>query len=185
MTTFAGVIDADRRAFGEAGTATSSPPHVRDLGVSAADSHLRQLCASCHLGQAKEAWGAISEESRGGGCNACHLVYDTAARRQLAAYVATPVRARTGSPKLHPALTINADNGHCFGCHSRSGRISTNYEGWHELNEAPSPAKLAADADPWRISTGSSTTDGSSPVSLPMCTRSVASTASTATPQPN
>ncbi len=38
------------------------------------------------------------------------------------------------------------DNSHCFGCHSRSGRISTNYEGWHELRDAPSREALAADA---------------------------------------
>ncbi len=40
-------------------------------------------------------------------------------------------------PSLHPSLDLNISNDHCFGCHSRSGRISTNYEGWHEtlLNE--------------------------------------------------
>ena len=35
-------------------------------------------------------------------------------------------------PKLHPQLTLEITNNHCFGCHSRSGRISTNYEGWFE-----------------------------------------------------
>jgi len=29
-------------------------------------------------------------------------------------------------------LDIQISNEHCFGCHSRSGRIATNYEGWHE-----------------------------------------------------
>ena len=145
MTTFAGVIDVDRRVFGEQTPAASSPPHVRTLGASAADTHLRQLCASCHLGQTKAEWGAISESSRGGGCNACHLVYDSTATRQLAAYRATPLQKRTAVPQRHPALSIAIDNSHCFGCHSRSGRISTNYDGWHELREAPPAAALAAD----------------------------------------
>jgi hypothetical protein len=35
-------------------------------------------------------------------------------------------------PSMHPSLDIHISNDHCFGCHSRSGRISTNYEGWHE-----------------------------------------------------
>lgn len=36
--------------------------------------------------------------------------------------------------KFHPSLSLNITNNHCFGCHSRSGRISTNYEGWHETS---------------------------------------------------
>jgi hypothetical protein len=145
MTTFAGVIDVNRRVFGEAAAPTNHPPHVRDLGHTPADSHLRQLCASCHLGQEKIAWGPITQESRGGGCNACHLSYSGEAAAELARYEATPLGARTAIPRVHPALSIAADDGHCFGCHSRSGRISTNYEGWHELHEAPTPAALAAE----------------------------------------
>lgn len=145
MTTFSGVISANRRVFGESIPAEAKPPHVRDLGTSAADSHLRQLCVSCHLGQEKTAWGPIVQESRGGGCNACHLVYDQAAMDGLARYEAAPLGARGEIPKVHPALSVNADNSHCFGCHSRSGRISTNYEGWHELHEPPPAAALQAD----------------------------------------
>ena len=146
MTTFAGVISTDRRIFGEHVDPTSPPPHVRDLGTSAADSHLRQLCASCHLGQTKSEWGPIAQESRGGGCNACHLTYTPNAAHELARYAALPPAARTAIPKVHPALTVDIGNEHCFGCHSRSGRISTNYEGWQELNEAPPPAELASAA---------------------------------------
>ena len=29
---------------------------------------------------------------------------------------------------------MNPRNGHCFGCHSRSGRIALSYEGWHEMH---------------------------------------------------
>ncbi len=143
MTTMAGVVDVNRRVFGEPPTA--APPHAATLGDSPADSHLRQLCASCHLGQPKTDWGPITELSRGGGCNACHLMYDSVATRQLAAYEATAPRNRTGIPSRHPSFSLAVDNGKCFGCHSRSGRISTSYEGWHEMLEAPGAAALAAD----------------------------------------
>jgi len=143
MTTMAGVVEVNRRVFGER---SLSPSHVGTLGSSPADTHLRQLCASCHLGQPKTEWGPYDEASRGGGCNACPLAYDSVAARQLSAYLATAPKARTGVPRRHPSFTIAVDNGACFGCHSRSGRISTNYEGWHELRDVPSDAALAADA---------------------------------------
>lgn len=150
MTTMAGVIEGDRRVFGVAAPSGSppptAPPHVATLGTSAADTHLRQLCASCHLGQHKTAWGPIADSSRGGACNACHLVYDSAATRQLATYLATSPASRTGIPRRHPSFRVAVDNGRCFGCHSRSARISTNYEGWHELRDAPTAAALTADA---------------------------------------
>jgi len=152
MATFSGVIDVNRRVFGEPVDPAAPPPHVRDLGHSPADSHVRQLCASCHLGQEKTEWGPIVQESRGGGCNACHLVYPPEATQQLARYEATPTPKRTTIPTAHPALTVNPGNDHCFGCHSRSGRISTNYEGWHELREPPTPAeRVAAPAEPPRF----------------------------------
>ncbi len=146
MTTMAGVVEVNRRVFGERSPAAPTPPHVDALGTSPADSHLRQLCASCHLGQPKTEWGPIGETSRGGGCNACHLVYDSVATQQLNAYLGTAAKSRTGIPRRHPAFSIAVDNSRCFGCHSRSGRISTNYEGWHELRDAPDDAALAADA---------------------------------------
>jgi len=34
--------------------------------------------------------------------------------------------------EFHPDIKLPNSNDYCFGCHSRSGRISTNYEGWHE-----------------------------------------------------
>ncbi len=143
MTTFAGAIATDRRVFDDPASGTSPPPDIRSLGHSPADSHFRQLCASCHLGQMKSEWGPIGQASRGGGCNACHLAYTPQAGRELAAYAAMPAGTRTAVPKTHPALTLNIGDDHCFGCHSRSGRISTNYEGWHELREPPAPADLS------------------------------------------
>jgi hypothetical protein len=168
MTTFAGVIATNREVFGErelagghgaavAPGAEARPPHVRELGHGAADSHLRQLCVGCHLGQEKTLWGPITQESRGGGCNACHLKYGPEAAKDLAAYMpevpdwkadGSPPRPPAPSgkplPKVHPRLSVQADGSHCFGCHSRSSRIATSYEGWHELRHDPSAAELAA-----------------------------------------
>ena len=164
MATFAGVIATNREVFGESasgGTGAAPaphppPPHARDLGHSAADSHLRQLCVGCHLGQAKTVWGPITQESRGGGCNACHLKYSPEALAALTAYVPEVPEREDGGPqtppppsgkpfpKVHPRLSVQADGSHCFGCHSRSSRIATSYEGWHELRNDPSAAELAA-----------------------------------------
>jgi hypothetical protein len=121
MTTMSGVISVDRFVFGELDSPAGSF-HIKDLGFSAADTHLRHLCASCHLGNQKDELGPITELSRGGGCNACHLNYsENALAPEL-------------SQSLHPGLTIAVKDDHCFGCHSRSSRISLNYEGWHETN---------------------------------------------------
>jgi hypothetical protein len=146
MTTMAGVITANRRVLGEPVDPAALPPQADHLGHSVADSHLRELCVSCHLGQPKTEWGAIGQESRGGGCNACHLVYGKDAAAELARYLALEPGLRSAIPRTHPGLTSNPTNEHCFGCHSRSSRISTSYEGWHELNHAPrdgiDPARL-------------------------------------------
>ena len=138
MATMAGVITVNRRVLGEPVDPSAPPPHANSLGHSVADSHLRELCVSCHLGQAKTEPGPIDEESRGGGCNACHLVYGGAAKAALEAYLAAPRDAPRAPPTAHPSLTLNPTNEHCFGCHSRSSRISLSYAGWHELRGDPS-----------------------------------------------
>jgi len=121
MATMAGIIAVDRFAFGGSG-ALSARVHVHELGIdAAADVHLRQLCASCHLGNEKTAPAPPGELSRGGGCIACHLDYSRAGEFPAG-----------GRKKFHPAINLQVTNVHCFGCHSRSMRISTNYEGWHE-----------------------------------------------------
>ena len=124
MATARGLVAVDRFVFGEQPTPDGLAT-MADLGDSPADTHLRQLCASCHLAREKTEPGPVTELSRGGGCAACHVRYDL---------------PRT--PETHPALTIDVSDDHCFGCHSRSGRISTNYEGLHEtlLTHADVPA---------------------------------------------
>lgn len=123
MTTMSGIISVDKFVFGE----IDQPEglfHIEEIGHSAADTHLRHLCASCHLGNQKTHPGPINELSRGGGCNACHLNYSTEALKSL---------EKPGEiHSFHPSLTVAVQDDHCFGCHSRSSRISLNYAGWHE-----------------------------------------------------
>lgn len=40
-------------------------------------------------------------------------------------------------PGHHPSTDIRVNDTHCFGCHSRSSRISTNYMGWQETLGTP------------------------------------------------
>lgn len=137
MNTMSGVVAVDKFVFAESRN-LDAHFEVAALKHSPADTHLRNLCASCHLGQDKAQPGLIDESSRGGGCSACHLRYDAAALGDL--------QHRRGSQALlhHPEISVNVPKQACFGCHSRSGRISTNYEGWHETQLDEAQAKAAA-----------------------------------------
>ena len=130
MTTISGIIAVDRFVFNELAV-PDGHFDIQDIGHSPADQHLRNMCTRCHLGNPKDEPGPVSQESRGGGCNACHLNYSDAAYLELQKYYGTgmPDSSRWSA---HPSLDLNISNEHCFGCHSRSGRISTSYEGWHE-----------------------------------------------------
>jgi hypothetical protein len=130
MTNNSGLVSIDRFIFEE----THSPDilsDIRKIGHSAADEHLRNLCSNCHLGFEKTKTGPIDEISRGGGCNACHLNYSEKALSQHLNYINGDKNEKL-VPQIHPALDLKISSNHCFGCHSRSGRISTNYEGWNE-----------------------------------------------------
>ena len=125
MNTMSGVVAVDKFAFGE-NTDLDAHYDVAALGHTAADTHLRNLCASCHLGQDKVHPGPINETDRGGGCSACHLRYDAAATSEL------QMGSGSAAPLHHPDISVHVPAEACFGCHSRSGRIATSYEGWHE-----------------------------------------------------
>lgn len=129
MNTMSGVVTVDRFVFGEEDN-LNNLADIRYIGESAADTHLRNLCASCHIGNEKTEYGPITELSRGGGCIACHLNYNDKSKNDLN-LLSTSV-GDSSIVKFHPSLTLEVTNSHCFGCHSRSGRISTSYEGWHE-----------------------------------------------------
>ncbi len=139
MATVRGMIAVDRWAFGErpAPDGSDSP---KDLGDSAADRHLRQLCVNCHLGQLKDAPGPVTELSRGGGCAACHVRYPEGRD-----YSKENARRFT-----HPKLTVQVGDESCFGCHSRSGRISLAYAGWRESALTAQEAKSRPPGS-WRL----------------------------------
>ena len=48
-------------------------------------------------------------------------------------------------PKLHPGLDLKTTDDHCFGCHSRSGRIGASYAGWHEAEKGTTAALVQFD----------------------------------------
>ena len=128
MTTNSGLVAVDKYIFGEA----DSPNyhyHIKDIKNSASDKHIRDLCANCHLGAEKKDYRAITNINRGGGCNACHLNYTDKSKADLKNYLRSNKKEL---PKFHPSTDVFITDNHCFACHSRSSRISTNYEGWQE-----------------------------------------------------
>jgi quinol-cytochrome oxidoreductase complex cytochrome b subunit len=140
MTTLTGIVSVDRYAFGESDSLNKFN-RIANIDHSPADQHLRNLCSSCHLGNKKLEIGPITQTSRGGGCNACHLIYSKEALNNINKLSNSTLRnSETPGQFIHPSLSINISDEHCFGCHSRSGRISTNYEGWAEteLDSLPS-----------------------------------------------
>ena len=67
MATLSGMISVDRFVFNEQDN-PNILTNVNQLGNSAADEHLRNLCVRCHLGNQKTEIGPVTETSRGGGC---------------------------------------------------------------------------------------------------------------------
>ena len=130
MNTASGMVSVDKYVLGERNH-PSKLSHIEEIGNSPADIHLRTLCASCHVGNPKTEYSPITELTRGGGCLACHMNYNADASKQLANFNNSKTKTDFDF-KFHPGIDLNISNNHCFGCHSRSGRISTNYEGWHE-----------------------------------------------------
>ena len=128
MTTQSGIIGVDKFVFGET-KSLNDTFEVKKLGHSGADTHLRNLCAGCHLGNDKLTTGNSAWLERGGGCNACHLHYNDQALKSME-------RMQSKLPasgfEVHPLIDIQVSNDMCKSCHSRSGRISLSYEGWNE-----------------------------------------------------
>lgn len=138
MSTLSGMITVDRFVFGEVHN-LDDITSVENLGYSAAGNHLRNLCVGCHLGNEKIRKGTASWLERGGGCNACHLTYGEKAQDELISRQKKG-ESDTTLPRVHPAIDLNITNDKCLSCHSRSGRISMNYEGWHETTLKNIPA---------------------------------------------
>ena len=119
MHTGHGIVDVTRKLIdGQPGA--NDTVNLQSLEHSAADSMLRKLCASCHLGQKKTEHQLDPTQDRGGGCLACHI--------------------NDYPADAHAALTTKVSDARCFGCHSRSGRISLSYAGLAEVIPSSSEA---------------------------------------------
>lgn len=125
MNTMSGVVSVNKFVFDETNN-LNLHFNISKIKKSTSETHLRALCASCHLSNIKSTPGPITELTRGGGCSACHLNYSKIGLDELNSHF------KIKTPKEHPDISIKINDKSCFGCHSRSGRISTNYEGWHE-----------------------------------------------------
>jgi hypothetical protein len=140
MTRNAGIVSVDRFAFGEVasqdGEATMADV-VRAANPTAAQSHLRKLCAGCHLG-ARRANRDDAIHGNGSGCSACHV-----ARRLPAA-----------PPRAHPPVDARVGDDRCLGCHSRSLRIALSYQGLAEIEPAQASGPSAACAAPTALHDG-------------------------------
>ncbi len=136
MTTQNGIIAVDKYIFQET-KSLDDTFHIKNLGYTSGDTHLRNLCAGCHLGNEKIKTGNADWLERGGGCNACHLRYTKDASESMK-------RMASGSSaeqeEIHPTIDIQVSDDRCKSCHSRSGRISLNYEGWNESTASAAEA---------------------------------------------
>jgi hypothetical protein len=121
MTTNSGIVSIDRIAFGELNSSDTFF-HIKEIKNSAADTHMKNLCYTCHLGKEKTEYKIVDESSRGGGCLACHLNYNNIKKIDI-------------NDKFHPSIDLNIGNDKCFGCHSRSSRISLSYTGLYETHQ--------------------------------------------------
>ncbi|MDH7604778.1 MAG: multiheme c-type cytochrome [Melioribacter sp.] len=143
MNSMSGIVNVNKFVFDESNS-LDQLYRIDEVGNSPSETHLKNLCASCHLSNEKKELGPINQSSRGGGCNACHLNYSDDALEYLHNYKITKLQDEQnkikqvllnsdfGNVEFHPDIKLPSSNDYCFGCHSRSGRISTNYEGWHE-----------------------------------------------------
>ena len=133
MTTGSGIIAGDRFGFG----LPTDEGHQRlaevlaDESPAPVDDHLRRLCAGCHLGT-REANRDDAIRSPGSGCSACHLGPGPAPGTSNA------------SSRGHPEISAVPSDARCFGCHSRSARVSLSYQGLAEVkgHPCPSPERL-------------------------------------------
>jgi hypothetical protein len=131
MNTLDGMLTVTREIYED-----QNPPHhnrtvAERLANKRSDQYLRKLCVSCHLGSERKNHQQ-SFKDRGGGCSACHL--QTYATKEVPPGLDNNPNI-TGVGKIHPTLTIRISSDRCFGCHSRSGRISLNYLGLAETEK--------------------------------------------------
>ena len=130
MTRNAGMVAVDRFAFGE----IAEPEGARTIAevLSAphptpAETHLRKLCAGCHLGSRRANRDDLIH-GNGSGCSACHVA-----------------RKVDEGPRHHPPVDSRVIDDRCEGCHSGSGRIALSYRGLFEIEKGKPFAHAAPD----------------------------------------
>ena len=113
MTSNAGIVASTLYQWDERATPDDSSLSIITLpDTSLATSHLRKLCAGCHVNKREnDLPGEFG--TRGGGCNDCHLV-------------------KTDSPDEHPRFTVQMNIAVCEKCHNRSDRTALSYQGKFE-----------------------------------------------------
>ncbi len=114
MTTNSGLVASTLLQWHESALWDDSLQHI-DGGFpdsSLATSHIRKLCAGCHVNKREHDFpGEFGR--RGGGCNDCHLL---------------PAKQKGG----HPRFTVEIGISVCEKCHNRSNRTALNYQGKFE-----------------------------------------------------
>ncbi len=113
MTSNAGIAASTLYQWDERATPEDSSLVIDRLpDTSLATSHLRKLCAGCHINKREnDLPGEFGR--RGGGCNDCHLVKEE-------------------YPDRHPRFTVRMDIAVCEKCHNRSDRTALSYQGKFE-----------------------------------------------------
>jgi hypothetical protein len=124
------MVAVDRFAFGEVAEPDGTRTIAEVLAAAhptPAESHLRKLCAGCHLG-ARRANRDDLINGNGSGCAACHVA-----------------RRLDDKPRPHPPVDSKVTDDRCFGCHSGSGRIALSYRGLVEVEKDEPFAHAAPD----------------------------------------
>lgn len=117
MATARGLVSVNRWAFGEIPTPDDSATVMDVLALedpTPAQDHLRRLCLGCHLNTRRDNRDDAIHPGEGSGCSACHT------------------GPKTG--EAHSSLGGEVPDQRCFGCHSRSARISLTYQGLAEVS---------------------------------------------------
>jgi len=117
MATGRGLVAVDRWVFGEISGPAGQETFLDVAGVAdptPAQDHLRRLCMGCHLNTTRENRDDIVDAVTGSGCSACHI--------------------GSAEDRGHSALPGTPSDERCFGCHSRSSRISLTYRGLAEVS---------------------------------------------------
>ncbi len=113
MTSNAGLVASTLYQWDERATPDDTTLHINELpDTSLATSHMRKLCAGCHVNKLENDLPGETG-TRGGGCNDCHLL-------------------KSQNDKKHSTFSVKMDIPVCEKCHNRSDRVGLTYQGKFE-----------------------------------------------------